>query len=60
MTSVSVLILTKNEENDLSRCLLSLADFDDIVIYDSFSTDATQDIALEAGARFIVRPGFDG
>jgi len=60
VTSVSVLILTKNEENDLSRCLSSLADFDDIVIYDSFSTDATQDIALEAGARFIVRPGFDG
>lgn len=59
MASFSVLILTKNEENDLPCCLLSLADIDDIVIFDSLSTDATRDIALEAGGRYLVRPGFD-
>jgi glycosyltransferase involved in cell wall biosynthesis len=60
VTPFSVLILTKNEENDLPYCLLSLGDVNDIVIYDSLSTDATQKIALEAGARIIVRPDFDG
>jgi glycosyltransferase involved in cell wall biosynthesis len=58
--SISVLILTKNEEDDLPSCLRSLADVEDIVIYDSLSTDATKKIALEAGARFVLRPGFDG
>jgi len=55
-----VLILTKNEERDLPGCLLSLAGVDDIVIYDSLSTDSTRDIALRAGARFVHRPGYDG
>ena len=60
MYKFSVLILTKNEERDLPGCLLSLAEVDDIVIYDSLSTDATNHVALEAGARFVERPGFDG
>ena len=55
MSSVSVLILTKNEENDLPGCLESVAWSDDIVVYDSLSTDATQKIASEAGARIIER-----
>jgi glycosyltransferase involved in cell wall biosynthesis len=60
MSKFSVLILTKNEERDLPGCLLSLSTVDDIVIYDSLSTDATNHLALEAGARFVERPGFDG
>lgn len=60
MASFSVLIATKNEEQDLLGCLSSIQFVDDIVIYDSLSTDRTRDIAQEAGARFIVRPGFDG
>jgi len=60
VSSFSVLILTKNEERDLPGCLLSLVDVDDIVIYDSLSTDSTKRLALEAGARFYERPGFDG
>ncbi len=56
MSSVSVLILTKNEENDLPGCLKSVAWSDDIVVFDSVSTDSTQDIAAEAGARIIERP----
>jgi glycosyltransferase involved in cell wall biosynthesis len=60
VSAFSVLILTKNEERDLPGCLLSLADVDDIVIYDSLSTDATKHLALEVGARFVERPGFDG
>lgn len=51
----SVLILTKNEEKNLPECLDSVSWCSDIVVYDSFSTDGTQAIALSAGARFIQR-----
>lgn len=53
--SVSVLILTLNEEINLPSCLSSLSWCDDIVVYDSFSTDRTIDIATEAGVRIYQR-----
>jgi glycosyltransferase involved in cell wall biosynthesis len=60
MTSkISVLILTKNEEADLPGCIRSLPWRDDVVVFDSYSTDRTQDIALAMGARFIIRPDLD-
>ncbi|MCT6839449.1 MAG: glycosyltransferase family 2 protein, partial [Bifidobacteriales bacterium] len=49
--SVSVLIMTLNEEASLPACLASLSWCDDIVILDSFSTDQTLEIARKAGAR---------
>lgn len=55
---VSVLILTKNEEQDLPGCLASVAWCDDIHVFDSFSTDATADIAEAAGAT-VTRRVFD-
>ncbi len=48
---ISVIILTKNEEADLPACLTSLAGFDDVHILDSFSTDRTQEIAKNFGAK---------
>lgn len=56
MCCVSILVLTKNEEQDLPGCLTSVAWSDDIVVYDSFSADRTRDISLSAGARFVQRP----
>ncbi len=53
--SVSVLILTLNEEKNLPRCLQSLGWCDDIVVLDSFSTDRTVEIAKAAGARVVQR-----
>jgi len=53
----SVLILTYNEQNDLPGCLAALSWCDDIIVYDSYSTDSTQSISLNAGVRFIQRPG---
>ncbi|MBI5316146.1 MAG: glycosyltransferase family 2 protein [Nitrospirae bacterium] len=50
--SVSVMILTYNEEMNLPLCLSSLEWSDDIVVIDSFSTDQTEHIVKEAGARF--------
>ena len=44
-SNVTAIILTLNEERDLSRCLQSLAWCDKIVIVDSGSTDATLEIA---------------
>jgi glycosyltransferase involved in cell wall biosynthesis len=53
--SVSVLILTLNEEINLPRCLGSVNWADDIVVFDSFSSDRTVEIAKTAGARVVQR-----
>lgn len=47
---ISVLILTKNEEQDLPGCLASVAWCDDVHVFDSFSNDKTVEIATAAGA----------
>jgi glycosyltransferase involved in cell wall biosynthesis len=52
---ISIIILTKNEARDLPGCLKSVAWSDDIVVYDSLSTDATNNIALQANARVVER-----
>ena len=52
---ISVLILTKNEESNLPRCLDALNWCDDIVVFDSFSNDRTVEIARAAGARIFQR-----
>ena len=54
--NVSILVLTKNEQQDLPACLQSVAWSSDIVVYDSCSTDRTQDIAASTGARIVERP----
>lgn len=56
---VSVVIPTKNEADNLPRCLSRLARFDEVVIVDSDSTDATCDIARTAGAR-VIEFSWDG
>lgn len=48
------IVLTLNEERHLPRCLDSLAGVaDEVLVMDSHSTDATQAIAMERGARFV-------
>jgi glycosyltransferase involved in cell wall biosynthesis len=56
---ISVLILTKNEEQDLPACLESVAWSDDVHVFDSFSTDRTVEIARARGAHVDQRI-FDG
>jgi glycosyltransferase involved in cell wall biosynthesis len=53
---ISILVLTKNEEQDLAGCLQSVGWSDDVHVYDSFSTDRTLEIARSAGARVVQRP----
>ena len=55
---ISVLILTRNEEQNLPSCLASVAWSDDIHVLDSMSTDNTVAIATTAGAK-VTRRAFD-
>ena len=48
---ISVVILTKNEETFIARCIASVAWADEVVVLDSGSTDRTRDIAAELGAN---------
>jgi glycosyltransferase involved in cell wall biosynthesis len=52
---ISVLILTKNEEQDLPGCLDSVAWSDDIHVFDSLSEDRTVEIARSRGAAVTQR-----
>ena len=52
---ISVLILTKNEEQDIAGCLKSVSWCDDIHLFDSFSDDKTVEIATEFGATITQR-----
>ena len=55
--SLSILILTHDEERDLPRCLSALAGFGaEVVVVDSGSSDGTVAIALAAGARVVSHP----
>jgi glycosyltransferase involved in cell wall biosynthesis len=52
---LSVCIIACNEERDLPRCLASVAFADEVVVVvDDRSTDATEKLAREAGARVEV------
>jgi len=54
--TLSIAIVTLNEEGNLPRTLASVGWADEIVIVDSGSTDRTCDIAREVGARVISEP----
>lgn len=51
---VSVLVTTKNEENNIGRCLAALQAFAEIVVIDSNSNDQTQTIARAGGAQVVA------
>lgn len=54
MTTISAIIITHNEEDNIGRCLTSLQGIaDEIVVVDSGSTDATEKICHEHGVRFV-------
>jgi glycosyltransferase involved in cell wall biosynthesis len=54
--AISVLVLTRDEQQDLPGCLASLAWSDDIHVLDSLSSDDTAAIAQRMGARVTSRP----
>ena len=61
MPSLSVILITKNEANNVRLCLESVAWADEIIVVDSGSTDDTVIICKEMGAQVYVHadwPGF--
>ena len=53
--SLSVVIITKNEEDIIGMCLDAVLQLsDDIVVIDSGSTDATEQICLSKNVRFFA------
>ena len=59
---VSVVVLTRDEEVNIGRCLASVAWADQVMVVDSGSTDATVPIARSLGADVVEQPwlGFSG
>ncbi|MBC7861961.1 MAG: glycosyltransferase family 2 protein, partial [Bacteroidia bacterium] len=51
---ISAVIISFNEEANIGRCIDSLLPVaDEIVVVDSFSTDRTEEICMELGAKFV-------
>jgi hypothetical protein len=59
MTKLAAIVLTKNEEQHIGDCLDSLAWAERRVVFDSFSTDRTCEIAREHGAEVMQHPFSD-
>ena len=57
MISLSVIIITFNEERNILRCLESISGIaDEIIVVDSFSSDRTKEICLEKEVKFFEHP----
>ena len=59
--SLSVILITRNEADNIAACLESVAFADEWIVLDSGSTDATCEIARGKGAQVVVAtdwPGF--
>ena len=51
--TISAVIITHNEEENISKCLSSLTGFDEIIVVDSGSNDKTIEISKSHGAKVI-------
>ncbi len=50
---LSIVILAKNEENNIARCVDALQWCNDVIVVDDQSTDKTAEIATACGARVV-------
>lgn len=56
MDQITAVIITLNEERNIGRCLDSLKRVaDELIVIDSFSSDRTEKICKERGARFVEK-----
>lgn len=49
----SVVVMTKNEELNIAKCLTSVSDFAEVFVVDSGSVDRTCEIAKSIGAAVV-------
>ncbi len=56
---LSAVVLTKDEERNITACLDTLGWVDELIVLDSFSQDATISIAQAKGARVHQKPFLD-
>ncbi len=55
-----MIVAVRNEERNIAECLRSVAEFDQIFVIDSHSTDRTGEIAAEMGATVVQFDYEDG
>lgn len=58
-TKISALLITYNEEKNIQRYLNNVDFVDEIIIVDSYSTDKTEQIALQNPKVKFVKRKFD-
>lgn len=57
---LSVVLATRNEEENIARCLASVVDIaDEIIVVDEFSTDKTVEICKKFGAKVYLEQHHD-
>ncbi len=60
MKKLSVVLATRNEEQNIARCLGAIANIaDEIIIVDEHSTDKTREIAKKYGAKVFLEEHHD-
>ncbi len=59
MPTLSVILITYNEEINIERCLRSVSWADEIIVVDSFSTDKTIELARQFSSN-IIQHKYDG
>jgi len=57
--TLSIVILTLNEEHNIAECIASVRGADEVVVIDSGSSDRTLEFAAASGARVILHPMTD-
>lgn len=60
MTKLSVILITKNEAHNVADCLASVNFADEIIVFDSGSTDGTVDICKQYTPHVTVTPDWPG
>jgi glycosyltransferase involved in cell wall biosynthesis len=55
-TSITAIIMTKNEAHDIAACIESVLWMDRVIVLDSGSTDGTQDICKKYAVQLVEAP----
>lgn len=52
---ITAVVITKNERNNIEKCLKSLLWCDEVLVIDDYSTDKTRSLALKLGTKVYTR-----